>query len=89
LTIKVTAFDRSFYQVFGGLITVTQREAQANRPDQNTYVVAAFSAVTGLETMLISRPRSTSTIPEGGVISPAALVRSSVDGNRKLKYNGG
>ena len=34
--------------------------------------------------MLISRPRSTSTIPDGGVMLSAAVVKCRVEGKTKL-----
>ena len=39
----------------------------------------------GLETMLITSPRITSTMPDGGEISPALLDKCRVEGKAKLK----
>lgn len=64
---------------------MTQCEAEADRPHQNPDVVTFSSASMGLETMLITSPRITSTMPDGGEISPALLDKCRVEGKAKLK----
>jgi hypothetical protein len=86
-TTRVTACRHVVDQRFGGFRGRGAAPAPDPRPRPGCRCSWRSSAHgIGLATTLISRPRSTSTMPDGGVISPALRwsPAPALDGNRKL-----